>query len=295
MRRALVILTAVAAMTGTADAAAPVRGGALCWDFDRVGTDSADHIEGTSGPEHVAAYAGDDEVLAFGGDDCVAAGAGDDVLHLGPGNDEAAAGAGADAVFGGPGNDVLLPGLGADRVEGGEGDDLIRSEPGDGGADRLDAGPGDDVVRAVNGGADTVLCGPGYDVVIVDRADAVTECERVVVARRPAVEARTLRTGLRPAFSLRWRRGEVAAADVTVTVTQRPSPRPGCAVGAWELRGRTLRWRGRLGACPGEYAFALTATAGRDAPPAACERLLGAPPAGCAPAEQLGAVVVPVR
>jgi hemolysin type calcium-binding protein len=300
MRRALVILTAVAAMTGSADAAAPVRGGAFCWDFDRAGTDSVDRVEGTAGSEHVATYAGDDELVLFGGDDCAAAGAGDDVLHLGPGNDEAAAGAGDDSMFGGPGNDVLLPGLGADRVDGGEGDDLIRDERGDVDADVLTAGPGDDVVRAVDGAADSVECGPGYDVAIVDPGDATTECERVEVARRARIAARALRTGLHPAFSVRWTVADLdRASRVAVRLVEHPPARPGCGVSAWAVRGfepLRLRWRGRLGACPGEYAFALTWSArGAGAPRLACERLIGAPPAGCAPTEELGVLTVPVR
>ncbi|HEX2085248.1 MAG TPA: hypothetical protein VHF89_06160, partial [Solirubrobacteraceae bacterium] len=234
MRRAIALMVAVAALTGTADAAAPVRGAAFCWDFDLAATDGPDRIEGTAGPEHVAGYGGDDEVLLFGGDDCAATGAGDDRVHLGPGDDEAEGGGGDDEVFGGPGDDVLLPGLGADRVDGGEGDDLLRDERGDESPDVLVAGPGHDVVRAVDFGADTIECGPGYDVAIVDPADVVRECDRVEVARRPRLVATPLRTGVRPAFAIAWTRADLGpAARVVVRPLARPAGRPGCAVGRW--------------------------------------------------------------
>lgn len=300
MRRTLVILTAVAAMTGTADAAAPVRGGALCWDFDLLGADTADRLEGTSSSDHLAAYAGDDEVVLFAGDDCAATGLGNDVVHLGPGNDEAASGAGADQVFGGPGDDVLLPGLDADRADGGEGDDLIRDERGDTAPDVLVGGPGHDVIRAVNGAADTVECGPGYDVVIVDPVDVVSECDRIEIARRPRLSATAVRTGVRPSFLVRWTPGDLALpARVTARLVGAPSRRPGCAVGSWRLAGAAslrLAWRGLLPACPGDYAFSLTyAARASGGPLAACERLAGAPRRGCVPSESLGVVAVPVR
>ncbi|HEX8087089.1 MAG TPA: hypothetical protein VF529_22615 [Solirubrobacteraceae bacterium] len=297
MRRALALVVAVTAFGGTADAAAPVRGGAFCWDFDQVGTDAAERFETTAASEHVAAYAGADELLLFGGDDCAAAGAGDDRVHLGPGDDEAAGGAGADELYGGPGNDVLLPGLGADRADGGDGDDLIRDERGDADRDVLIAGEGDDVVRALNGAADGVECGPGYDVAIVDAADTTSECERVEVAHHPRIAARSLRTGVRPSFTVTWTRADlVLPARLVVELVDAPSPRRECGVMAWRARGGKVVWRGLRRACPGEYAFALTYVDARPGGPrVACDRLAGAPRGGCTPSESLGVLTVPVR
>jgi Ca2+-binding RTX toxin-like protein len=297
MRRAILVVTAAASMAGTADAAAPVRGAASCWDVDLAGTDASERLEGTAAAEHLAAYAGDDETLLFGGDDCAAGGLGNDAVHLGPGDDEAAGGAGADHLYGGPGDDALLPGLGADRADGGDGDDLLRDERGDGGRDVLAGGDGHDVLRAANAGADRVECGPGHDLAFVDAADDALGCEQVVVARRPALAARTLRTGVRPAFALRWESGGLPPGGrVEVRLVGRPVRGPRCDVGAWRAAGRRLSWRGRRAACPGDYAFAVTHVAGRAAgPPVPCERLAGAPASGCAPAERLGVIALAVR
>jgi Ca2+-binding RTX toxin-like protein len=311
MRRAMALVVAVTAFAGTADAAAPVRGGAFCWDFDLVGTDASEHLEGTAAAEHAAGYAGDDELLVFGGDDCVALGLGNDVAHLGPGDDEAAGGAGADHIAGGPGNDVIVPGLGPDHVDGGDGDDLLRDERGDAAADVLTGGEGHDVIRSVDFGADRVECGPGYDVAIVDAGDTVSECDRVVVARRPRLAAHSVRTGLRPAFAVRWTRSDLPApARIEARLVGRPPRSEGCDVGAWgrpaaargarhaawHLPGSRLVWRGRRPACPGDYAFALTWVDARSGGlRIACERLDGAPRGGCTPSERLGVLTVPVR
>ena len=298
MRRALALAVAVSAFAGTADAAAPVRGGAFCWDFDIVGTDGPERLEGTAGPEHAAAYAGRDELLMFGGDDCAATGAGHDVVHLGPGNDEADSGSGDDSVFGGPGNDSLLPGIGADRVEGGEGDDLLRDEQGDTAPDVLDAGPGHDFVRAIDGAADTVRCGPGYDVTVIDAADITRDCERVVIARRPGLWARALRTGIRPSHALEWSRLDLPPTTrVAVRAETLPAAGKRCGVDGWRVRGGSkprLVWSARRRACAGEYAFTITHVAGATGRRVACEQLAGAPPEGCAPTERLGVVHVTV-
>ncbi len=296
MRAALVLLAALAAFPATAGTAAPVRGDAFCWDFDLVGTDLADRLEGTAAPEHVASYDGHDELLLFGGEDCAATGWGNDVIHLGPGNDEADAGTAADHVYGGPGDDVILAGLGPDDVDGGEGDDLVRDERGDAAPDRLAGGPGDDVVRAANAGADAVDCGPGHDTAIVDARDSATACEHVVVARRARLTARPVRTGVRPSFAIAWKRGDLPAGGrLRAMPLARPAPRRGCAVGAWRIAASRLEWRGRAAACPGEYAFAITYEASRPGGPrVACQRLRGSSPHGCAPRERLGVLALVV-
>ncbi len=304
MRFALALLVAVAALAGTATASAPVRGAAFCWDFDLVGTDAADRLEGTAAPDHAAAYDGDDTLLLFGGDDCAVTGFGNDVVHLGPGDDEADAGAGADHLYGGPGNDVLLAGLGPDRVEGGDGDDLLRDERGDASPDRLAGGPGHDVIRALNFGADAVDCGPGYDVAIVDAADTVSECDRVEVGRRPRLAARALRTSDRPAFEVTWMAADLPLpARLRALPFGRPPQRGSCRVGSWRLvdlapRGRArlrLVWVGRRAPCAGRYVFRLTwLAAGAGGQRVACPRLALAPATACVPREVLGDVAVVV-
>lgn len=297
MRRVLALIVAVTAFAGTADAAAPVRGGAFCWDFDLVGTDASERLEGTAGEEHVAAYGGDDEVFAYGGADCVLAGLGNDRLHLGPGDDEASGGIGADHLYGGPGHDVLVPGLGPDHADGGGGDDLLRDERGDVQPDVLIGGEGHDVIRAVDLGADRVECGPGYDVAIIDASDTVSECERVEVARRPRVAAQTLRTGLRPAFALTWVRSDLTLpARLDVRLVGHPGRGDRCDVGSWRVTAGRIDWRGRRTACRGDYTFVVTwVDARRGGPRTACERLQGAPANGCTPSERLGVLTVAVR
>ena len=296
MRRVLALTVAVTAFAGTADAAAPVRGGAFCWDFDLVGTDAGDRLEGTAGNEHAAGYAGDDEVLAFGGADCVAGGLGNDRIHLGPGDDEASGGIGADHLYGGPGDDVLVPGLGPDHVDGGEGHDLLRDERGDVQPDVLIGGEGHDVIRAVDFSADRIECGPGYDVAIVDAFDTVSGCDRVEVASRPRLTARALRTGIRPVFAVDWSRSDLTLpARLDVRLVGHPARTSRCDIGSWRVTAGRVAWRGRRSACAGDYAFVVTWVDGRrGGPPTACERLAGAPARGCTPSERLGMLTVAV-
>ncbi|HEX2057419.1 MAG TPA: hypothetical protein VHI71_03540, partial [Actinomycetota bacterium] len=69
----------------------------------------------------------------------------------------------------------------------------------------------------------------------------------------------------------------------------------GCDLGAWRVRGARLSWRGRRAACPGPYAFVVThVDRRRGGPRVACERLHGAPAAGCTPSERLGVLTVAV-
>ena len=295
MRRFVAAIAVLAFCAVPAQAAAPARGEVFCWDFDLAGTDAIDDLEGTAGHEHAAGYGGPDRLILFGGDDCATGGAGADVIHLGPGNDTGEGGGGDDVLTGGPGDEILLAGLGADRLDGGEGDDLLRDERGDADPDVLVGGEGHDVIRSANGGPDVVDCGPGWDVVIVDASDTLSGCDDVRVARFPEVAAHTLRTGVRPAFRLRWKATDLPLpAGVETTLIAHPGARPGCGVGSWRSRGtRAIRlsWHGARGACPGRYVFRLTHHAVERV---ACELLAGAPSAGCRRAEVLGEVAVGV-
>jgi hypothetical protein len=321
MWRVLAMLACACAVLGAGAARAQDAGPptAFCFDFDRLGADGADLIDGTSAPDHVATFGGDDLVHAFGGADCVSGGAGSDTLVLGPGDDEGLGRGGHDALDGGPGSDALLGGLGADRLFGGDGDDLLADDPSDraqdlldGGAgnDRLQAGlgadvlrggPGDDTLYAANGAVDAVDCGDGRDRAFADRGDRVERCEAIVLGARPAVR-RTPPTGTgRTTFRLSW--------DGTGAARVEPAgyapARAGCARGSWRIRvapGRaTLRWTGRLRPCPGRYTWRVTAL-GAPGERVDCETatdrlsVKGSPPeSGCARRETVGEASFAVR
>jgi hypothetical protein len=107
-------------------------------------------------------------------------GLGDDVLTGGTGPDQLRGRRGNDVMHGGANSDGLAGGLGDDRLVGGAGEDHL---DGGSGADRL-------VSREVRSAGearvlDRVDCGTGRrDRAVVDRADDVKRCERVVTPRR---------------------------------------------------------------------------------------------------------------
>ena len=116
------------------------------------------------------------------------------------------------------------------------------------------------------------------------------------MARRPRLTYRTLLRGIRPAFALRWARGDLTdPARQAVRVAARPPRGPSCDLTAWRVRGTRLEWRGLRPACVGEYALVIThLDAGSGGPRTACERLTGAPRGGCTPSERLGVLTVAV-
>ncbi len=170
----------------------------------------AAEIGGTAGDDALAGGPTDDEIFALAGNDRIAAGAGDDSLSGGPGADDLAGGPGQDAVsyadhaavvvtiddlandggpmeqdnvqtdiedvFGSPGPDRLEGTAGANTLDGGAGADTLIAG---GGEDSVFGGEGDDRIEARDGLADSVDCGAGSDVAVVDRRDAVVDCETV--------------------------------------------------------------------------------------------------------------------
>ena len=306
MSRVIAMLALACAAVGVAPARAQEdrTPAVFCFEFDRLGDDGPDRIDGTSGADHIAAFGGDDHIHGFGGDDCVSGGAGNDELQLGPGDDEALGRGGHDLLEGSSGNDTLLGGLGADTLDGGEGDDVlvddpvdrardvIRGGPGNDrlhagiGADVLDGGPGDDTAFVANGAIDRVDCGDGIDGAYADRGDVLISCERVVLGYRPPVR-RTPSTGSRETtFRLSWDGG----ADVAVEPAGYAPARAGCVRGSWRISvapGRArLRWVGRRRPCPGRYTWRVTRVA-TDASPDYCETAADAA-RGCARRETVG-------
>jgi hypothetical protein len=111
---------------------------------------------------------------------------------------------------------------------------------------------------------------------------------------------RTLRSGVRPAYAIRWTRADLALpAHIAMRRVGGPATQRGCDAGPWRVAGSVrlrLVYAGRLGACPGEYAFTIDHVAGfAGSPPVACERLAGSSRGGCAASERLGTLAVPVR
>ena len=106
---------------------------------------------------------------------------GNDELHGAAGNDVLEGGNDKNQLFGDGGDDELAGGEGVDQLHGGAGEDTLVGGPG---GDTLSGGSDDDTLYANDGeGGDVVNCGgaPGTDTdtAIVDRGDAVSNCEIV--------------------------------------------------------------------------------------------------------------------
>jgi hypothetical protein len=156
MRRAIIVLTAVAVMVCLAGGIALAknikcptkRGTHLC-----VGTNNPDTITGTNKMDKIRARGGDDQVTARGGNDKVSGGDGGDIIDGGPGNDTLNGGSNAtgtlEGVGGGAGDDTLVESAGPDRYFFGAdwGQDQIT---GDG--DPLPGHDNDDVCFVCSGG-----------------------------------------------------------------------------------------------------------------------------------------------
>jgi hypothetical protein len=143
-----------------------------------TGTRFGDKIEGRRGSDTIAGLSGYDCLAGGSGNDRLDGGAGNDRLSGGAGNDVLRGSAGDDTLLGGSGNDVLVAGAGTDTLIGGAGNDKLI---GGRGTDGFFAGPGNDVIDAADGLKETVHCGPGRDFALVDSADSVVGCEKVVV------------------------------------------------------------------------------------------------------------------
>jgi RTX calcium-binding nonapeptide repeat (4 copies) len=71
----------------------------------------------------------------------------------------------------------MIGGTGSDRIKGRGGDDWLGDK---GGYDCLLGNAGNDRIYAADGRRDVVRCGRGHDFAIVDGADRIRSCERVI-------------------------------------------------------------------------------------------------------------------
>jgi hemolysin type calcium-binding protein/glycosyl hydrolase family 16 len=124
MRVVIALISAIAAVAGTASAAASPT--CLGHKATIVGTNAADHLVGTAARDVIVAGRGHDRISARQGNDLVCGGPGLDELFLGRGADKGASGRGNDRIEGGDGQDVLNGGEGTDFVDGGAGTDTCR-------------------------------------------------------------------------------------------------------------------------------------------------------------------------
>jgi beta-glucanase (GH16 family) len=124
MRVVVALVSAIAAVAGTASAAASPT----CFGHKAtiIGTNAADHLVGTAARDVILARRGHDRVYGRRGDDLVCGGPGRDELSLGSGADKGTSGRGNDRIEGGDGQDVLNGGEGTDLVDGGAGTDTCR-------------------------------------------------------------------------------------------------------------------------------------------------------------------------
>ncbi len=100
----------------------------------RLGTSSADTMNGSSAADIILGRAGNDVINGNNGNDTLAGDAGADTIHGNIGADTLYGGSGNDKLYGDSGNDVLFGGTGSDRLIGGAGADVLT---GGSGADRF--------------------------------------------------------------------------------------------------------------------------------------------------------------
>jgi Ca2+-binding RTX toxin-like protein len=180
-------------------------------------------IDGEAGGDTLSGGVGDDLLLGGDGNDVMLGEPGNDVLDGGPGADDIRGNTGLpddfgfdmadygdriapvtvtldgrrndgeageqdllaldiDDVNGGSANDTISGDEFANFLFGNDGDDVL-----DGGAgiDTLDGGNGNDTIMARDGAADRIACGAGVDTVTADPADAVVDCENVLLPAVP--------------------------------------------------------------------------------------------------------------
>ena len=191
MRRVVLLLTAlaVALVVASGVALAVTRVGANGDDLLR-GTNRSDTLLGKAGDDTVLGRGGGDEELAGGkGNDRILGGAGKDIMDGGappptetsdPPRERSANN--SDLMLGGEAADFMDGNLGPDLIVGGVGEDvLFDGEDRHGSRDVLSGGEGNDVLLPGQkpAGRDIVNCGPGRDTAYADRADVLSNCERV--------------------------------------------------------------------------------------------------------------------
>jgi Ca2+-binding RTX toxin-like protein len=108
----------------------------------RVGTASAETLNGSAGSDLLHGAAGNDTIDGGAGQDLVYGGEGNDTVRGGLGNDYVFGNEGDDQLFGGDGNDYIVGGTGIDTLRGEAGNDFLLFDP----QDTLDGGVGIDTI-----------------------------------------------------------------------------------------------------------------------------------------------------
>jgi len=144
------LAAALTVIAASAVLAATIRGGA-----------GNDTLSGTEGADEIYGLAGDDRITARGGNDLLEGASGKDQLN------------------GGPDNDRIDGGLGRDAAQGSTGDDLLVLDR-DENADYAYCGDGYDEARVSANDfiGDNTRAG---DLDVVDPANAILGCEKIVV------------------------------------------------------------------------------------------------------------------
>ncbi len=151
--------------------------------FDIVGDDGPNTINGTEGPDVIDGGGGNDTINGLGGNDIICGGPGLDVIHGNDGEDALFGETGPDILYGGSGRDTLVGGPGDDSgsdnntqkgLDGGQGDDWLYGGAGD---DRMEGGPGND----------TLFGGQGDDKIYGDYLEGTEEkdCPTDVIGNAP--------------------------------------------------------------------------------------------------------------
>lgn len=126
---------------------------------DLRGGDGNDKIFGGTGNDKISGGKGQDTLRGEGGNDTISGGSNADKIFGDSGNDTISGGTGQDTIFGGSGNDKLKGDSGNDTISGGDGNDTILGGDGN---DRLSGGDGNDKLLG-GAGNDTLSGGDGND------------------------------------------------------------------------------------------------------------------------------------
>jgi Ca2+-binding RTX toxin-like protein/Tol biopolymer transport system component len=106
------------AVLGTASAVGSIQNDDWEGFTPKIGTDSANLLNGTSGNDWIQGWGGDDKLYGWAGNDRIEGGVGNDLLLGHGGNDTLDGGTGDDLLEGGAGTDALTGGAGIDRFAG---------------------------------------------------------------------------------------------------------------------------------------------------------------------------------
>jgi len=150
-------------------------------NFNAVGNQFNNAIQGNSGSNFLAGLGGRDVLNGLGGSDTLIGGDGDDNAQGGEGADKIGADDGI--VFAEAGNDIFDGGAGSDSISGGQGSDSLIGAAGN---DFISDGSyalnlaGEFVFAAVQGNIDTLVGGADNDTYFIDRFDRDTGVQDII-------------------------------------------------------------------------------------------------------------------